>query len=538
MKAKNGHDPGNQVLLTARRRRVKTDGLSKKIFLSVPPPSLSDNRADRERITESLGRKLPVSAGLRGLEIPLEVLREFPAAARSHDWRVTVILGRYRDHWRLSGLESGDTTARHLGVAIDLGTTTVVAYLVDMDTGNVLDTAADYNGQIAIGEDILTRIQSGSEKDGLASLREAAVHTLNNLISRLTEKNNICPLDINAACVAGNTSMVHFMLGLDPRRICLSPYSPVANRPGCFSAGEIGMAIRANAPVYFLPGVGSYVGGDIVAGILASGMHRRAEISLFVDIGTNGEMVLGNREWLVACSGAAGPALEGGVAGAGMRAEDGAVEKVTIDPGSARVTCVTIGGGKPRGVCGSGLVDAVAELLLAGIIDRSGRFRDGRRSFTLVPATDSATGREINITQTDLDKLLRTKGAVNAALEYLLESVGLPMQAIERFYAAGAFGQYLHLESAVTIGLYPDLDRRRMVRLGNSSGEGARLCLVSRRKLREAVELAERITYFELNASDVFMQKFVGSRFLPHTDLSLFPSVRKKLKERGLDSNS
>jgi len=221
------------------------------------------------------------------------------------------------------------------------------------------------------------------------------------------------------------------------------------------------------------------------------------------------------------------------VAGAGMRAEEGAIERVAIDPASGRVSYSVIGGGKPRGVCGSGLVDAMAELLLAGLIDRAGRFRSGSR-FVLVPAGESATGRDIAITQTDLNNLLRTKGAVNAALEYLLESVGLPMAAVERFYAAGAFGQYLPVESAVTIGLYPDLPRRRMIRLGNSSGEGARLVLLSRKKLREAEAIAGRITYFELNASDVFMQKFVGSRFLPHTDISLFPSVRAKLERRGL----
>ncbi|HUW66336.1 MAG TPA: ASKHA domain-containing protein [Spirochaetia bacterium] len=529
MKTRKREGLAHPIIVASRcRRRVKPDGLSRKVLLSVPPPSLADNRADRERVAEGLvGNQV-------GLEIPLDILREFPSVLRQGNWQVTATLGRYRDRWRLAGLEPGDTTARHFGLAIDLGTTTVVAYLVDMGTGRVLDTAAGYNAQIALGEDILTRIQTGSAETGLLSLREAALVTVNGLISQLAQNNHIPPAGFAAAVVAGNTSMIHFLLGLDPARICLAPYSPAANRPGCFSAGEAGLAIPPNAPVYFLPGVGSYVGGDIVAGILASGLHRRSEISLFVDIGTNGEMVLGNRDWLVACAGAAGPALEGGVAGAGMRAEAGAIERVSIDPDSGRVSYVTIGGDKPRGLCGSGLVDSMAELLLAGIIDRSGRFRDGRRSFSLVPAADSATGRDITITQTDLNNLLRTKGAVNAALEYLLESVGLPMQAIERFYAAGAFGQYLPLESAVTIGLYPDLDRRRMVRLGNSSGEGARLVLISRRKLREAEELAGKITYFELNASDVFMQKFVGSRFLPHTDLSLFPSVREKFAKRGL----
>jgi len=514
------------ILAARRRRRVRPEGLSRKVFLSVPPPSLADNRPDRERLVDGLGSPAP--------EVPLPALRECSRILRQGDWQVTATLGWFGDRWRLTRLEPGCTVDRHLGLAVDLGTTTVVAYLVDMVSGRVVDTAAGYNAQTGLGEDILTRIQAGSEEKGLAGLREAALATLDGLVHTLAQRQGFAAQDLTAAVVAGNTAMIHFLLGLDPARICLAPYIPVAARPGFYAAGELGLRINPAAPVCFVPGVGSYVGGDIVAGVLASGMHRRTEISLFVDIGTNGEMVLGNRDWLVACAGAAGPALEGGVAASGMRAEAGAIERVTIDPKSGRVRYRTIGGGRPRGLCGSGLVDAMAELLLAGIIDRSGRFRDGRASFVLVPGGESATGEDIAITQTDLNNLLRTKGAVNAALEYLLESVGLPMAAIERFYAAGAFGQYLPLESAVTIGLYPDLERRRMVRLGNSSGEGARLVLLSRRKKREAEEIAGKITYFELNASDVFMRKFVGSRFLPHTDLSLFPSVRAKFEKRGL----
>ena len=283
--------------------------------------------------------------------------------------------------------------------------------------------------------------------------------------------------------------------------------------------------------------MGSYVGGDVIAGILVSAMHKRQEVSLLVDIGTNGEIILGNSDWLVACAGAAGPALEGGVVASGMRAEQGAVDKVCINQNGV-VDYHVIGGGQRRceaaGICGSGLVDCLAELLLAGIIDRSGRFVDGRQSLIVVPASESVNGKDIVITQTDIDNIMRTKGAVNAAVEVLLESVGCAMEDVRHFFAAGAFGKHLDIESAVTIGLYPDLPREKMIQLGNSSLEGARQALLSADKLQEAEEITSKITYFELNANQSFMNKFVGCKFFPHTNLEYYPTVRARLAERGL----
>lgn len=510
--------------------KVVLDPFTQKVYLELAEPSLENNQADVDRLVAALQEHI---GGM--VTVSLEMMRGISTVLRDANWQVTATVGAVAPGlWGLVDVEPGDTTARHYGLAVDIGSTTVVVYLVDMHNGHVLGTAADYNGQVSFGEDILTRIYLAGTPEGLQQLQGAIVQTLNGLITRLAREHNLLPKEISAVTVGANSTMVHLFLGLDPSRICLAPYIPVVNNPGIIPAGQLGLPVNRLAPVYCLPSVGSYVGGDIIAGVLSSGLHRSPEMSLFVDIGTNGEIIMGNQDWLVGCAGAAGPALEGGVAQSGMRAEPGAVDSVQIDPKTGQVRYTTIGGAPPVGICGSGLVDCLAELLLAGIIDRAGRFKDGRAEFVIVPAAESATGKDIVFTQVDIYNLMRTKGAVNAAVELLLESVGCDFFEINRFYAAGAFGQYLHLESAITIGLYPDLPRDKMVRLGNSSGEGARLVLLSNQKRMEAETIARNITYFELNASQVFMNKFIGSKFLPHTNLDYFPTVKRKLIERGL----
>lgn len=507
---------------------VPVDPLTRKYFLTLEQPSMSNNQADADRLRDAL----QPSSGR--VAIPLELMRKLGDICREGDWSVTATVGPLGEGPGLLNLEPGDSTGRHYGLAVDIGTTTVVAYLVDLVNGEVLGIEADYNGQAAYGEDILTRIYLAATSDGLTMLQEAITGTLNALIGKLARTNGLAAGEISAVAVGANSTMVHLLLGLDPSRICREPYIPVVNSPGMLKAGEIGLEVNPLAVIYCLPSVGSYVGGDVIAGVLVSGMHISSDISLLVDIGTNGEMVVGNKDWLVACAGAAGPALEGGVARAGMRAEPGAVEKVTIEPGTLKVHYRTIGDEPARGICGSGLIDCLAQFLLTGVIDRSGYFKDGRSSFTIVPARDSATGEDIVVSQLDINNFMRTKGAVNAALETLMEGVGVDPAALDRFYAAGAFGQYLDLESSITIGLYPDLPREKMIRLGNSSGEGARLVLLSNQKRAEAEEIARRITYFELNANQQFMNKFISSKFLPHTNLDYFPSVKARLAERGL----
>ncbi|MCL6609984.1 MAG: ASKHA domain-containing protein [Peptococcaceae bacterium] len=524
-------DSGKLNLILQERKTVDIDPdpLTRKIFLGLPEPGLTDNRADVDRVRQELIKILSDR-----VNIDLDIMRKIPRTVRESGWRATAVAGWFSWGWKLVDLQEGDTTARHFGLAVDIGTTTVVAYLVDMATGRVTDVRAGYNGQIKYGEDILSRIFSARDNEGLMQLRGAVTDTLNGLILGLAERNGLAAEEITAVSVGANTTMVHLFLGLDPRNICVAPYIPAVNSPGIIEAGHLGLMVNRKAPVYIFPGVGSYLGGDVVAGILASGMHRRDELALLVDIGTNGEIVMGNSQWMAGCAGAAGPALEGGVAACGMRAEPGAIYKVKIDRETGQAEYHTIGEGPPVGICGSGLVDSIAELFLAGMIDRSGRFRGGKNSFVLVPAGRSGTGKDIAVSQADINNFMRTKGAVNAALEHLLESVGCGLADIERFYAAGAFGHHLDIESAVTLGLYPDLPRDRMVKIGNSSGEGARIALMSRQCIREAEDIARNITYFELNASQEFMNRFVSSKFIPHTNLDYFPTVKRRMAERGI----
>lgn len=506
---------------------VNLEPLTRKAFLSLTPPSLLDNRADVDQVRQAL------ESTYGSVSVPLSLMVRIPGICREASWQVTATLADTGNGWNLMELEVGDTTKEQFGLAIDIGTTTVVVYLVDLCDGTVLNHAADYNDQIVLGEDILNRIRHAAEPGGLDRLQKAVVATLNRLIRR------VCPLPmvtgkITAVAIGANTTMVHLLLGLDPASLCRAPYTPAVNNPGLIPAGEIGLDIHPLAPVYCLPSIGSYLGGDVIGGILVSGMFKQPGVSLFVDIGTNGEIVMGNEEWLVACAGAAGPALEGGVTAYGMRAEPGAVDRVSIDPDTGKVKYTTIANMPARGICGSGLVDTLAELFLNGIIGRTARFQNGQEAFVVVPATEAASGEDIVVTQIDINNFMATKGAVNAATEVLMESVGCAWQEMRHFYAAGAFGQYLPIESAITIGLYPDLPRSSIVRLGNSSGEGARQVLLSRTKRLEAEAIAAKVTYFELNANPSFMEKFVSSKFLPHTDLDRYPSVKQRLQTRIL----
>jgi len=520
---------GNKSFILRDRiiRNSNLSPMSRKILLTLEEPSLINNQADVDKVKRTLERELdaPVNICLAKMNI-------ISSKCRSGHWKVTVTVGKKNTGWDVIDVEDGHVETPLYGLAVDVGTTTAVVYLVDLTTGDIVEAEADYNLQSTLGEDILTRIYIAGAERGLHRLQDAVLQTLNGLQRELCKRNGIDAQKIAAAALAGNTTMIHLLLGLNPANICMAPYTPVVNDPGLLTAQEVGLNINTAAPVYCLPGIGSYVGGDAVAGVLVSGMHKKDGIGLLVDIGTNGEMIMGNQDWLVACAGAAGPALEGGVAEAGMRAEPGAVEQVTIDSGGS-VSYKVIGGKQARGICGSGLVDCLAQMFLAGIIDRAGKFKKGDY-YTVVQAAESATDKDIVVTQRDINNLMRTKGAVSAALELLLESVGCTLEDLSSFYAAGAFGQFLNLESAITIGMYPDLPRERMFRLGNSAGEGARLALVSEAKRMELEQIKSRVTYIELNANEVFMNKFVSSKFLPHTNLNYFPTVKANMARHGL----
>jgi len=490
--------------------------LSRKIFLKLFAPHLSDNQADTDRLLAALHTARGIVP--EDIEVPLLVMRRLPESLRTADWRVTAAVGRAAGGWRLQDVEPGDKTKRHFGLAVDAGTTTIAAAVVNLISGNIVAVTSGENAQAAVGKDILTRLQSAEEPGGLEKLRSLLVESVNRTAAKAAAEAGVNPVEITAVAVGANTAMIHFLLGLDPRYLYREPYIPAVNAPGLFRATDVGLDVHPEAAVYCMPGVGSYIGGDAVAGILVSGMHRQNEVALFVDIGTNMEIVIGNAEWLVAAAGAAGPALEGGIVKQGMRAVPGAVARVRIDPLTHRVTYTVIGGEKARGLCGSAVVDAMAGMLKAGIIDSAGTFRDGREAFVIVPAGEAAAGTDIAITQQDIKNFLRSKGAVSAAVETILASVGLLPHEIGWFYAAGAFGEHLDVKAAVATGLYPDLPRERIVVLGNSSLEGARRSLVSEEARRELGAICRRVTYCELNVNAEFMPRFAGSQFFPIVD--------------------
>jgi uncharacterized 2Fe-2S/4Fe-4S cluster protein (DUF4445 family) len=359
---------------------------------------------------------------------------------------------------------------------------------------------------------------------------------VNELAAVLAEKFGLAVTDIRALSVSGNTTMAHFFLKLDPYHLIREPYIPVANiYPSC-QARELGLAINPFGPVWTMPCVGSYFGGDLISGVLASGLGKAEKTRMLIDVGTNAEVVVGNSEWLIACAGAAGPALEGGVAKMGMRAGPGAIEHVEADRENEKLIYQTIGGEKPRGICGSGIIDLVAALYLSRMVDIRGKFRFGHKpeafvdteeglAFVLADGSESADGRPVVFGQVDLDSVMRSKAAMYSILTTLVNQVGTSFAELERIYVAGAFGRHIAPRQAITLGMLPDLPLETYTSIGNSSLDGAELVLCEDRARRECLDLVKRITYLELNVNQEFMNRLSGSKFIPHTDHSLFPSV-------------
>jgi len=505
--------------------------LTSKVYLELPSPSLEDNLSDLDRIYRELRRKWDIPI----LDTELGVLRMLGRLLRQSDWKVTVTLGRKPQGLRILQVESGDTSKRNFGVAVDVGTTTVVVQLVNLASGQAVASCASHNRQIRYGEDVISRmIYACDRTNGLGPLNQAVVDNINDLIQSLVQTEGISQEDVTAILTAGNTTMTHLLLGLNPCFIRLEPYIPAAGTFPVLKAAETGIRINPNGLLACMPGVSSYVGGDITAGVLASGIDDSAQLCMLLDIGTNGEIVVGNNDWLVCCSASAGPAFEGGGTKCGMRAVEGAIQSVAISDGEVNVSM--IGGGKPRGICGSGLIDAIAALFENGIILPNGKFSLDqphprlRRTeegveFVLAFGDASETKKDIVITEYDISNLIKSKGAVFAAATVLVQSVGMDFSNIDRIFVAGGFGNYLNIEKAITIGLLPDLPLDRFQFIGNSSVAGARIALVSNHAFEKAQTIAKKMTYFELSVSHDFMNEFIAALFLPHTNQERFPSV-------------
>ena len=512
--------------------------LTVKRVLAVEPPSLENSFSDFDRLV----RAVRATGGAGAVTAGLGVLRNLAGALRAGNDQVTATIIN-RDGAapaEVIRLEPGDSSGGQVGLAIDVGTTTCAVRLVELLNGHVLGTAADYNGQLARGADIISRINYARTPQRLEELRRLVLDTLNGLISGLCQAHAVEAERIDNAVVAGNTTMMHLLLGLNPDYIRLEPYTPTVNRPPRLRAGEVGLEMNPQAYVVIAPGVGSYVGGDITAGLLMTALAGESnEVRLFLDIGTNGEVVVGTGEWLMACAASAGPAFEGSGVSCGMRATRGAIERVRVDPASGWAEVSVIGGGRPRGVCGSGMIDLLAELWTAGLLDPSGKLNpkggecigradEGGRNlaYTIVPAQESDTGQPITIDERDIANLLRTKAAVYSACAIMLKSVGLDFNAVAEVYVAGGFGRFLDLAKSITVGLLPDLPLERYTYLGNSSLGGAQAMLCSSQARERVRQLADRITYRELNVDPAYMNEYTAALFLPHTDVDRFPTVK------------
>lgn len=514
---------------------VELNPLISEKMLKLEEPTIDDPRADLERIRATIHLE-------KNIPIELSSIQKLPSLLRDSNWQIKAGIIN-SDHLKgITYLKS--QKSNFLGIAIDIGTTTMVAELINLESSKVLQRTSRYNAQISYGDDVISRIIFAGKKDGLVKLQKAIIETINDAIEELLQSQKMSKSDISLITAAGNTTMSHLFLGIQPTHIRQYPYVPAASYFPIVKASKLSI----NAPlaqVYTFPSMASYVGGDIIAGLLAIDIINKKDSVLFIDVGTNGEMVLGSSDWLLSCACSAGPAFEGGGVKDGMRATRGAIEMVRISQNTLKPTILTIDNQPPLGICGSGLIDAIAELYLSGIITPNGKFNNnldpglfrkinGTNGYLLCDAEQSGTGKDILLTETDIDNFIRAKGAVYSGVTTLLDSVGLSVTDINEVLIAGAFGNYLDIEKAIVIGLLPDLPKEKFSYVGNGSLLGARLGLLSKDMLKRAEEIASRLTYMDLSSTPKYMDMYMSALFLPHTDISLFPSVQKKAETINL----
>lgn len=538
------------------------NGLSRKIYLKLPLPTEDDPRSDQQRILDSLA----VAGVEERVHITVHILRKLYPLLDNAKWKITVSLAWNGENWEMVEIEEGDTTAQHYGLAVDLGSTTVVARLLDCNSGEILKEVSCFNKQIQWGTDILSRIfYCKDNREKLEEVRRATVESICECMDKLdaslemqgtsseqkAENNGVSESGDdrgakNAAkkartisqsalsmVIAGNTTMIHFLLGMDAFCVFYTPHAVHADRPGFLLARDLDIPLKGY--VYCYPAKSNYLGGDIISGMIDTELYKKNEISVFFDIGTNGELVIGNKEFLLCGAGAAGPALEGGVVRTGMRADIGAVDEVKIRDGNIFVH--VIGNSAPQGICGSGIIDLIAELFLEGWIDIRGKLSPEKSP--LIQERDNQLCVEyapgLYFYQKDIDEFIRTKSAAHTMVEIMLRESGLELSQADRFYVAGAFGKHVSKESAITIGMYPDMDRDHIINAGNSSLEGAQKLLLNRSLLTDIDQILEEMVYIQFAEVEDFLELMVAAQALPHTDYKRYPTVMEKLKERQKD---
>ena len=526
-----------QVLLDEKEGKEATskniaslDPICKNVTLALNTPDISNNINDLDRIVLALKSTYGIEAG-----ITLNALRALPRALRGGDFTATVTIVFDGEGWKITDVMTG-SVQNAVGLAIDIGTTTVAVYLVDMNTGEIIDKAGTYNKQSVYGSDVITRIIYSEENaSGRHQLQDAVIDSLNELIAELISKNGLTTHELKAAVIAANTVMEHLLLNVSAKYLRLEPYIPVAVEFPPIIAKDIHLNMDDDALLLLVPNVASYVGGDITAGIMVSSLLDNAEdICLFIDIGTNGELVLGNSDWMMTCACSAGPAFEGSGIECGMRAVDGAIDGIKINSSYEPVVS-TINDVIPLGICGSGLICLLSRMLTAGVIDRVGNINtdlstsrvqviDSEPMYILAYAQEYGDNKQIYITQSDIKNLLRAKAAIFAGIRVMLSNADLPIEAISKVIIAGGFGNNINICDAINIGLLPDIDESHYTYIGNSSVQGALAVLLDRKNIALAKNVAASMTYLELSVGNQFMEEFVSAMFIPHTDLTLFPS--------------
>jgi uncharacterized 2Fe-2S/4Fe-4S cluster protein (DUF4445 family) len=528
--SRRGH---HRLLASGIEPEVEHSPAVGKILLRIPPATLDDIRADDDRLLEVLHSEAAITAN-----IAQGVHQLLPKAVRDNSWEVTVTLFRNKE---LIRIDPGDTTGSLLGVAVDIGTTKVVAYLVDLNSGEIMGTESQPNPQIPFGEDVMSRITYvARNSDGLGRLKGAVVGTINALVARLCAGVGKDPTDVLEMIVVGNTAMHHIFFGITPEHLAQAPYAPAVRGSLSVDPGHLGIDIYPFGKVSSLPNIAGFVGADAVAVLMASGLYDDEEMGMMIDIGTNTEIIAGNRERLMGCSCASGPAFEGAHIKHGMRAATGAIERVWIDPDTHEIHLRTVDEGPARGICGSGIVDAVSEMFKCGFLSDSGRmlssnmsdrFRegaDGKAEFILVSEEDAEVGMDITITQNDIQEIQLAKAAIFTGVSVLMRKLGVSCSDLRHVYAAGAFGTYVDATSAITIGMYPDIPPERMKFVGNAAGSGARMALKSTKARDLADHLSRRVEYVELAVEKDFQTEFAKAMFLPHREAERFPSVTRR----------
>lgn len=513
--------------------------MSVDINLQLSKPSLEDPVSDLDRLYRGLSKSKQVDT--EHLNISLRVMQELAEVIRNEDWSVHASIIRKRCGNEVAAIHSGASEEASLGVAVDLGTTSIVVYLVDMADGAILGATSGHNRQAACGDDVINRVVC-AEKNGVKKLSTMVLSTINGLINELLHSAKVKKDQIKNATISGNTIMTHLLLKIEPRYIRREPYIPSVSDFPIMQARDIGLKINPLGAVFVFPGPASYVGGDIVAGVLYTGIHKKTHMTLFIDVGTNGEIVLGNQDFLMTASCSAGPAFEGGGVRWGMRAEEGAIEKVVIAKETLAPDYGVVGDVKPRGICGSGMIDLISEMMMCGIINQSGKFQlddnhprmmrdEYDRGYIIAYANETEVEKDIVFTETDIDNLIRSKGAIYAGFLVLLEEAGMDFSMIDEIILTGGFGQYLNIEKAINIGMLPELDHSKFKYMGNSSIAGAYMCLLSEKHRSVSREISNNMTYIDFSSNNKYMDEFTSALFLPHTNITSFPTVMQKIKE-------